>query len=120
MDRSLEGRPSHRVEWLDAPPPPDDAALEELREVLREHHQVGEAWLVRQLITPAEGDAHEVTAVALTVDSATDAPSRASIELVAELSRATNQALNVHNWIFVNDNIRAKTEQHGLKIYSRS
>ena len=120
MDRRREDRPSHRVEWLDAPAPPDAAALEELCEVLGDHHQVGEAWLVRQLITPAEGDAHEVTAVALTVDSATDAPSPASVELVAELSRATNPALNVHNWIFVNDDIRVKTERHGLKIYARS
>jgi len=108
------------VRWLDAPAPPDDAALEELRKVLSEHQQIGEAWLVRNFITPAEGDAREVTAIALTVDSATDPTSRVLVELVAELSRATNPALNVHSWIFVSDGIRGKTEQHGLKVYSRS
>ena len=88
--------------------------------MLRERHEIGEAWLVRSLVTPAEGDAYEVTAVALTVDRAIDPTSRASVELVADLSRATNPALNVHSWIFVNDGIRAKTEGHGLKVYSRS
>jgi hypothetical protein len=108
------------VKWLDAPGPPDDATLEELREVLRQHRHVAEAWLVRNLITPAGEDAHVVTAIALSVDSATDPPSPASANLVAELSDAVNPALNVRNWIFVNDGIRAKTEQHGLKVYSRS
>jgi hypothetical protein len=120
MDRSSGTPRSHQVEWLDTPSLPDDATLEELREVLRQHHQIGEAWLVRNLITPAGGDAHEVTAIALNVDSATDAPSPASADLVAELSRAVNPALSVYNWIFVNDGIRAKTEQHGLKVYCRS
>lgn len=119
MDGSPDNRRSIRVRWLDAPARPDDAALEELRKVLRERHEIGEAWLVRSRITPAEGDAYEETAIALTVDSAADPTSPAAVKLVAELSRASIPALNVHSWIFVNDGIRAQTERHGVKIYSR-
>jgi hypothetical protein len=76
---------------------------------------------VSNLVTPAGGGEAQETAVALAFDPNANSEPVDAVELVAQLTAcASVRNLGVGSWLLVNDAIRAKTERHGLKVFSRS
>jgi hypothetical protein len=114
-------QPRQRVRWLAPPAAPSQAALDELGALLAQFPQIAEAWLARQAVTVAAGDEHEQVTLALALDDGSDSNAREAAGVLAELTkRASLRSLGIRNAILVNDMIRSATEQHGIKIYSRS
>jgi hypothetical protein len=107
--------------WLDAPPPPRDDLLSRLCADVGDVPEISEAWLVRQLVTPEGGQAHEEAALAIAFDTESEPEPRELAPFIARLSQQRSvRELGVHRWIHVNDAIRAKVERHGLRVYTQS
>jgi hypothetical protein len=112
--------PHSKRQWLEAPSPPPEPLLESFRAELLGVPEIAEAWLVHQLVTPEGGEQHEQTCVALALDAGDDPPPEQVAEYIARLTTQPSvRALGVRSWILVNAAIRPRTEEYGLKIYSR-
>jgi hypothetical protein len=112
-------RPTAR--WLEPPAAPSQDALDELGALLAQFPQVADAWLVRQAVTAGTGAEHEQVTLALALDDVSGSDAREAAEVLVELTkRPSLRSLGIRNAILVNESVRSATEQHGIKVYSRS